>query len=215
MATEFVFTQFCFNAITKWIKIKSNNIIKNYTPDELAQWEIDEQYGSYFHYFRINNFQVKLSINLHNDDEEVEFKDIDLIIILNDNYIYQTTIIKCDDNKKLYIIPDYDEKIINNIANLINKKFINCKQSNCKNLVSNDCDQNGFCDDCWIHDYHRGDVCGICQEDDGYWIKTSCNHYFHKCCYYKYSISLQIGKILCPLCKTIGDFDKKIEDACF
>jgi hypothetical protein len=212
MATEFVFTQFCFNAITKWIKIKSNNIIKNYTPDELSNiCHIDEQYGSYFHYFKINNFEVKLSINLNYDNEEVEFKDIDLSIILNDNDIYETTFIKCDDNKKLYIIPDYDENIINNIANLINKKFINCKQSNCNNLVSNDCDQNGFCDNCWIHDYHRGDICGICQEDDGYWIKTTCNHYFHKCCYFEYTIK---GKKECPLCKS-NHFDKNVEDACF
>ena len=70
--------------------------------------------------------------------------------------------------------------------------------------------KDGWCNDCYIYRYTRseeeGGDCCVCMENEGKWIKLSCNHVIHEQCYNKIryigtTSSDPPTPLLCPLCR--------------
>ena len=69
--------------------------------------------------------------------------------------------------------------------------------------------ENGKCNYCYIYGYVRGENCAICLADDGKpWVKTSCNHYFHKLCWTNLNRVIEEPK--CPLCRSEQEFVEEV-----
>jgi len=66
-----------------------------------------------------------------------------------------------------------------------------------------------WCDECYIKRQHHPEdkeaPCAICHDYEGAWVKTDCNHYFHKSCFTKID-STRVGDSFCrkcPLCRNM------------
>ena len=61
------------------------------------------------------------------------------------------------------------------------------------------------CENCFVLQTEREDDCAICLSNESeIWIKTPCNHYFHKKCYHKIKTSGVIfPTVKCPLCRNV------------
>jgi hypothetical protein len=63
------------------------------------------------------------------------------------------------------------------------------------------------CEDCFIHRITLEDNCAICLSNDyEVWVKTPCNHHFHRKCYNKIKpsdFSIVCPAIKCPLCRNV------------
>jgi hypothetical protein len=71
----------------------------------------------------------------------------------------------------------------------------------------------GWCDNCYIkrqtHPEDEESPCAICHDYEGIWLKTDCNHYFHKSCFLKIESKNQCHK--CPLCRNmVKDYNTNI-----
>ena len=58
-----------------------------------------------------------------------------------------------------------------------------------------------WCQDCyiWRQEHPKGEVCAICHEGEGKYLKTECNHYFHVHCFYMITATNYVRP--CPLCR--------------
>lgn len=67
-----------------------------------------------------------------------------------------------------------------------------------------------WCEDCyiWRSEHPTDEHCAICHENEGQYIMTECNHYFHKHCWNQLHFESNTIKRKCPLCRTITD-DKR------
>ena len=65
-------------------------------------------------------------------------------------------------------------------------------------------DGEGWCDQCYVHRYIRtedeGGDCCVCMENEGVWIKLSCDHILHGHCYESIP-EISWLKRDCPLCR--------------
>jgi hypothetical protein len=69
------------------------------------------------------------------------------------------------------------------------KKYSMCE---CEEYLS---ELDGYCADCYPYVITQEDNCCVCYENEGIWIKLSCDHILHKICWKK-----TIGT-KCPLCR--------------
>lgn len=76
-----------------------------------------------------------------------------------------------------------------------------------------------WCEDCfvWRQEHPNGstEVCSICLEGEGKYMKTGCGHYFHSHCFKKIEFKRVDGELRkqCPLCRHVIDFCKT--QSCF
>jgi len=75
----------------------------------------------------------------------------------------------------------------------------------------------GWCDNCFIkrqcHPEDEESPCAICHDYEGIWLKTDCNHYFHKSCFLKIETKTinHAACHKCPLCRNmVKDYNTNI-----
>lgn len=72
--------------------------------------------------------------------------------------------------------------------------------------------EENWCEDCfvWRQEHPNGgtEVCAICHEGEGKYMKTDCGHYFHSHCFDKVEYkTVDVGRRkLCPLCRHVINF---------
>ena len=68
-----------------------------------------------------------------------------------------------------------------------------------------------WCESCYIYRSNhpdKGEVCAICHEDEGRYIRTTCKQSFHGHCFKKIEQEKQQGEWFrkCPLCRTMCNY---------
>ena len=162
---------------------------------------------------RINSYLKFQILELYENDEENDTYEISLIY----NYKgVETTLKEVSD---IHIIKD-KEKVNKKSFEKVSKIFIDfIKEFEIKDRKFCFCRQiaikgENYCEDCIYMCCELDDkdlVCPICLDEKlklAHWVKTDCNHYFHKHCYYQIKGENDTDKQYkrkCPLCRHISN----------
>jgi len=105
--------------------------------------------------------------------------------------------------KKFEISEIIDEDDVLKMIGSLETTFFICQ---CGELA----ERRGWCKGCYIYrsNHPNDEVCPICYENEGRYIKTTCNHYFHRHCYHKINTEKPFfeQKRKCPLCREITTY---------
>lgn len=202
----------------KFLSYKLTDFKKQYSYSNSISWDTDNISTSigYFEIIYGIKFIHKEGCEFYDDDSfdtEVEEDCSDascdceytkklVVGIIYSKYIYIT--------KKLSIEDDYPT-ILQQLME--NKSLVICK--GCENNLCED--DFKYCYDCYVNGLDSEDNCAICQDNCyGLWVKTSCNHKYHKKCFDKLvktrNLLVDSDKCArsCPMCRkklNYGDYD--------
>jgi len=158
----------------------------------------------------------EFDFNYYHGEECGEYEDCDVIVYTDDcacekevNYIIKikksdTTIFQLGFSKK-----QTREEVVDAFGEMPTE-FTLCQCGQVADKAGN------WCEDCfvWRREHPNGgtEVCAICHEGEGKYMKTDCGHYFHTHCFHKVEckrVGLEYVK-QCPLCRHSID-NKKTE----
>lgn len=172
-------TPYDLSIITRWVKVNAKDAIKECKMT--ADGEITKHTPG--------DFVVSYELLWNDDDEQELWCWICVLLAGKRNCLFR---------QKFVTVEGMIEDIT---SELKGKTYKCCKMSNCGNLVVED-DQ---CEDCYVHDWYRGEECCVCKEDNGHWVRMECGHIIHKACF----SSMVNSK--CPLCRAPSSSLKEIK----
>ena len=202
--TEITFTQRDAKFVKRFTKIYAKKFKKYFEETSALDSEtfIDKTNDDSECIFRringANDFTAEMKIDfewLNDCDNGVDMDTLKPIIIVKHG---QADI--CEHNFEDFNVNDYEQ------VDALVKTYIKC---NCEvNLAVED----GFCDVCYCLATEQEDVCCICTENEGVWVKLQkCGHKLHRQCYSNIKRENIQGEIVrkCPLCREI------VETGCY
>ena len=135
---------------------------------------------------KVGKYRIEVDLIVPNDDDdEYDFENASIMcyIRLQDPCI-------CIPNGSFSWEPDHEYRLAKLRSILsVEYEFCSCRES----MVVEDF---GFCKDCYPYVTTHTEDCSIClTQDAGVWIKTACNHIFHRHCLAK------VDNHKCPLCR--------------
>lgn len=180
--TSATVTLYDLSIITRWVKIKAKDAVKECRLQDECIKEISKRTQGDF----------VVSYELCWDEEEEEEEELWCWV-----YVLLAGRKHCIFRKKFDTVEKMNENIT---SELTGKTYKCCKMSNCGELAVED-DQ---CEDCYVHDWTRGEECCICKEDNGHWVGMACGHLIHKACFQA------MGSRKCPLCRAPSVSTKEV-----
>ena len=172
-------TPYELSIITRWVKVNAKDAMKDCKMNE--DGEISKRTPG--------DFEVSYELQWNDDDEQEVWCWV---------YTHFTGRKNCLFRQKFYTA----EKMIEDlIAELKGKTYKHCKMPNCWRIAAED-DQ---CEDCYVHDWHRGENCCVCLEDGGHWVSMDCEHIIHRVCF------LSMTEMKCPLCRAPTSSPKDVK----
>lgn len=171
-------TPYDLSVITRWLKVKAKDAMKECKMDE--DGVISKRTPS--------DFVVSYELQWNDDDEQELWCWVYVLLAEKKNCLFR---------QKFDTVEGMIEDII---SELKGKTYKCCKMSNCSKVAVED-DQ---CENCYVHDWHRGEECCICKEDNGHWISIACGHIIHKACFQ----AMTNNK--CPLCRAPSSYTKEV-----
>ena len=144
-------------------------------------------------------FSISMVV-FYNYDEENEFEDDDEA----DKKVQFT--FKSVETKKIIfkisfdILEDFNDIVLGLRDTLDN--YMRCLD--CDDYVVDHHTYN-ICEDCFVLQIEPEDDCAICLSNESeIWIKTPCNHHFHRKCYNKLKTTgVSFPTVKCPLCRNV------------
>jgi len=204
--------------INRSIEVKWEAFIKKGIELRLDQEEFEE-----YHYdrnefsFNFEDFKLVMSLDLEKwHDEECQL----------DDYIHLEDECKCKKDIGYEVSLKYNKTILikfnvdkntaredmKELFEILKGEYYFCP---CEKIADHTDTTTGkmWCDECYIyrmnHPNGMSEVCAICHEDEGRYIKTSCGHYFHHHCFMKIENGRSENYTLlrkCPLCRQFSDY---------
>ena len=176
--TSATLTAYDLSIITRWVRVKARDAMKECKEDEDGEISKGAQ----------GDFLVSYELLWNDDDEQELWCMVYVLFAGKKSRIFR---------QKFDTVEGMVEDII---SELKGRTYKCCKMSNCGKLAVED-DQ---CEDCYVHDWYRGEECCVCKEDNGHWISMTCGHIIHKACFY----SMVNNK--CPLCRAPSSYTKGV-----
>lgn len=197
----------------RYIKIETKKIVKNIHKYLDEDWCGD--YGEDYDLitrrdFKTSTCKFKVSFEREKEyDDEDEFKKSTIMIYVrldyksdNINFFYSYGLDMLEYFKDDY--EKYEKTIYDWLKTSVFKKIIFCKHCQ-ERRVHEDED---LCEECFIFWYKHDDMCPICYDDEGVFIKLECGHILHKKCWDTYikeskksDIAIALNDMKCMLCR--------------
>lgn len=183
-----ILTPYDLQIITRWIRVKTKDAMKECKEDSDESIEKRTPGG----------FTVSYDLQW-NDDEEQE---VWCYVTIPRRRGAALRIFQQKLDTAHNADPKVAERMIENIiSELKSKTFKFCNMPNCYSLAV----ENDQCVDCYVHDWHRGEECCICKEDDGHWVSMNCDHIIHYNCFHA------MDSKKCPLCRAPATLIKDVK----
>ena len=182
--TSATVTLYDLSIITRWIKIKAKDAMK-----ECKEIYEESGEGGEISKRTQGDFVVSYELSWDENEEEQEL------------WVWVYTILsrqkRCIFRERFSTVEKMTSSII---SELTGKTYKCCRMAHCNSLAVED-DQ---CEDCYVHDWNRGEECCICKEDNGHWVGMACDHLIHKACFQA------MGSSKCPLCRAPSVSTKEV-----
>lgn len=191
----------------RYIKIETKKIVKDIHKylDEDWSGDYDEDYDIITRRCDFKTSTCKFEVSFEREreyDDEDEFKKSTITIFIKlkyNDFVYNYGIDLLESFKDDY--EKYEKTIYDWLKTSVFKKIIICKHcEKCKITDGED-----LCEECFIFWYKHDDVCPVCHEDEGIFVKLeACGHIYHKKCWSRYLMENKFKNIKCMLCRKPG-----------
>jgi hypothetical protein len=182
----FEFTARCATVFKRKLEVEMKDIVEVFTNapnlsiDEVEK-SIDDGGDWNLQTICFKEFRMSVEIDFTRDDDDNEIQLDSLKLAVRIYY------------KKVrigHIVLKDDFNIFDQEIDKLVKEYKICP---CGQLEKKD----GWCRYCYPLISTQEDICSICHENEGVWIKLKCNHLVHRPCWY------QMENHKCPLCRAV------------
>lgn len=198
----YAFTEYCSVVYKRFMKVCLVKLQRKCFSKLLKTYEDSPCDMATFKQIFVNNFFMNIYIDPEYDQEQGYIDDISYLSIrfclsikpCGKGFILDKEIARVVSGEELDVLDI--EGLNTKIDSLVGLVFKKCKQAYCQELQSTEVDTEGWCERCYFFSHERGDVCPICMEDGGKWVKLlPCGHLIHESCW------LRSKEATCPMCR--------------